>query len=110
MDYKSYYKESAAVTFMVSEPVENFILDSGASTHICNKGEWFEEIEPFSGTVACASKNDIIKVEDIGSVPRTLNGRKIILTDVLYVPELNGQLISVKNIQKTSYVVILRMM
>ncbi|GBM52470.1 hypothetical protein AVEN_36321-1 [Araneus ventricosus] len=59
---KSDFKESAAVTFMVGEPVENFILDSGASTHMCNKGEWFEEIKPFSGTVACASKN-ILKVE-----------------------------------------------
>ncbi|GBO26400.1 hypothetical protein AVEN_6625-1 [Araneus ventricosus] len=62
---KSDFEESAAVTFMVGEPVENFILDSGASTHVCNK-------------------------------------------DVLYVPELNGQLISVKNIQKTGYSVIFK--
>ncbi|GBM30067.1 Copia protein [Araneus ventricosus] len=106
--HKSDFKESAAVTFMVGEPVENFILDSGTSTHMCNKGEWFEEIKPFSGTVACASKNDVLKVEGIGTVPGTLNSRKIILTYVLYVPELNGQFISVKNIQKTGYSVIFK--
>ncbi|GBM12356.1 hypothetical protein AVEN_142983-1 [Araneus ventricosus] len=75
---------------------------------MCNKGEWFEEIKPFSGTVACASKKDVLKVEGIGTVPGTLNGRKIILTNVLYVPELNGHLISVKNIQKTGYSVIFK--
>ncbi|GBN05324.1 hypothetical protein AVEN_116039-1 [Araneus ventricosus] len=74
---------------------------------MCNKGEWFEEIKQFSGTVACAPKN-VLKVEGIGTVPGTLNGRKVILTDVLYVPELNGQLISVKNIQKTGYSVIFK--
>ncbi|GBO02299.1 hypothetical protein AVEN_21646-1 [Araneus ventricosus] len=87
---------------------ENFILYSGASTHMCNKGEWFEEIKPLSGTVACASKNDVLKVEGIGTVPGTLNGRKAILTYVLYVPELNIQLISIKNIQKTGYSVIFK--
>ncbi|KFM77017.1 Copia protein, partial [Stegodyphus mimosarum] len=106
--HKPDYKESAAVTFMVGEPVGNFIQDSGASTHMCNKGERFEEIKPFSGTVACASKNDVLKVEGIGTVSGTLNGKEILLKDVLYVPELNGQLISVKNIQKAGYSVIFK--
>ena len=75
---------------------------------MCNRGDWFEEIKPFSGTIECASKNDVLKIQGIGTVPGILSGRKIILTDVLYVPDLNGQLISVKNIQKTGYSVIFK--
>lgn len=103
---KSNNNESTAVTFMVNESSERFMLDSGASTHMCSKQEWFKEMRPHRRTVTCASKVEVLEVKGIGKIVGMLNGREITLTEVLYISELNGQLISVKNIQKAGYSVI----
>ena len=104
---KQTQSESAAVAFVVGSGAEgNFILDSGASTHMCSKPEWFDDLQPFSGNVKCASRKDVLKIEGIGSICGTLNDKKITLSEVLYVPELNGELISVKDIQTKGYTVI----
>ncbi|GBL89729.1 Copia protein [Araneus ventricosus] len=44
---------AAAVSFVVGErDVEKFIVDSGATSHMCSQREWFEELKPSSGTVS----------------------------------------------------------
>lgn len=75
---------------------------------MCRRGEWFDDIKSFSGSVACASKSDTLKIEGIGTVSGTLRGKKITLTDVFYVPDLNGELILDKNIQKAGYSVVFK--
>ena len=101
---------AAAVTFMMDESNVNlFLLDSGASAHMCSQSKWFDDLKSFFGSVACASKNDTLKIEGIGRISGVLNGKKIILTYVLYVPDLNREVISVKNIQRAGYSIILRM-
>lgn len=98
-------EEAAAVTFVAGEAeVKKFIVDSGATAHMCSKSEWFEELKPSSGTVSCASKSSQLEVTGVGTIRAMLdNEHEILLTNVLYVPELNGNLISVKQIQKAGY-------
>lgn len=44
---------------------------------------WFNEIKTFSCSVTCASKNDTLKIEEIGTISETLKKKKkITLTDV----------------------------
>ncbi|GBL76997.1 Retrovirus-related Pol polyprotein from transposon TNT 1-94 [Araneus ventricosus] len=76
---------------MVGENVQNFILESGASTHMCNKGEWFAEIKPFSRTVACASKNDVLKEYVSGELARYCKKSGVVIDPAPpYSPPLNG--------------------
>ncbi|GBN60129.1 Copia protein, partial [Araneus ventricosus] len=98
-------EEAAAVSFVVGEgDVEKFIVDSGATSHMCSQREWFEELKPSSGTVSCAAKSRLLEVAGIGVIRgRLKNGQEIVLTNVLFIPELNDNLIAVKQIQKAGY-------
>ncbi|GBN34845.1 Copia protein [Araneus ventricosus] len=56
-------EEAAAVSFVVGEgEVKKFIVDSGATSHMCSQREWFEELKPSSGTVSCAAKSSLLEV------------------------------------------------
>ncbi|GBL79610.1 Copia protein [Araneus ventricosus] len=103
-------EEAAAVSFVVGErEVKKFIVDSGATSHMCSQSEWFEELKPSSRTVSCAAKSSLLEVVSTGVIRgRLKNGQEIVLTNVLFIPELNGNLISVKQIQKAGYSVLFK--
>ncbi|GBO01452.1 Copia protein [Araneus ventricosus] len=102
-------EEASAVSFVVGEEVKKFIVDSGATSHMCSQREWFEELKPSSGTVSCADKSSRLEGAGTGVIRgRLKNGQEIVLTNVLFIPELNGNLISVKQIQKAGYSVLFK--
>ncbi|GBL74760.1 Copia protein, partial [Araneus ventricosus] len=103
-------EEAAAISFVVGEgEVKKFIVDSGATSHMCSQREWFEELKPSSRTVSCAAKSSLLEVAGTGVIRgRLKNGQEIVLTNVLFIPELNGNLISVKQIQKAGYSVLFK--
>ncbi|GBM21244.1 Copia protein, partial [Araneus ventricosus] len=103
-------EEAAAVSFVVGEgEAKKFIVDSGATSHMCSQREWFEELKPSSGTVSCAAKSRLLEVAGIGVIRgRLKNGQEIVLKNVLFIPELNGNLISVKQIQKAGYSILFK--
>ncbi|GBO22091.1 hypothetical protein AVEN_185367-1 [Araneus ventricosus] len=75
---------------------DKFIIDSGATSHMCSRKEWFSSLEPASGIIKCASKSVVLQVEGIGIIRGEIsNNVNLNLKDVLYVPNLNGQLLSV---------------
>ncbi|GBL61133.1 hypothetical protein AVEN_212555-1 [Araneus ventricosus] len=76
---------------------------------MCSQREWFEELKPSSGTVSCAAKSSLLEVAGTGVIRgRLKNGQEIVLTNVLFIPELNGNLISVKQIQKAGYSILFK--
>ncbi|GBM14327.1 Copia protein [Araneus ventricosus] len=93
-------EEVAAISFVVGGgEVKKFIVDSGATSHMCSQHEWFEELKPSSGTVSCVAKSRLLENAGIGVIRgRLKNGQEIVLKNVLFIPELNGNLISVKQI------------
>ncbi|GBN62801.1 hypothetical protein AVEN_47834-1 [Araneus ventricosus] len=84
-------EEVAAVSFVVGEgEVKKFIVDSGASSHMCSQREWFEKLKSSSGTVSCAAKSSLLEVSGTGVIRgRLKNGQEIVLTNVLFIPELD---------------------
>ncbi|GBO12973.1 Copia protein [Araneus ventricosus] len=98
-------EEAAVVSFVVGEgEVKKFIVDSGALSHMCSQRERSEELKPSFGTVSCAAKSSLLEVAGTGVIRgRLKNGQEIVLTNVLFIPKLNGNLISVKQIQKAGY-------
>ncbi|GBN34851.1 hypothetical protein AVEN_218562-1 [Araneus ventricosus] len=76
---------------------------------MCSQREWFEELKPSSGTVSCAAKSSLLEVAGTGVIRgRLKNGQEIVLTNVLFILKLNGNLILVKQIQKAGYSVLFR--
>lgn len=100
--------ETRAVSFMARvNETETFIVDSGATAHMCGRPECFVNLQTFNGQVACASKTAKMDIAGIGTVRGKLrSGQEIFLKDVLYVPDLSENLISVKQINKAGYTIV----
>lgn len=98
------------LSFVIGHVDENkFIIDSGATSHMCSRKEWFTSLRPATGTIKCASKETMLNVEGIGNIAGKISDTiRITLKDVLYVPSLNSQLISVKNIESADFNIIFK--
>ncbi|GBM54665.1 Copia protein [Araneus ventricosus] len=70
---------------------------------------YLTQLKPSSGTVSCASKSSLLEVAGTDVIRgRLKNGQEIVLTNVLFISELNGNLISIKQIQKVGYSVLFK--
>ena len=84
---------------------EKWYIDSGASTHMCHKEEDFTELKKndCNGTVSIGD-GTAIPVKGVGTIKvmSVVNGKKVAvhLKDVLYVPNLSCNLISVTRCRK----------
>ncbi|KAH9096323.1 hypothetical protein Ae201684P_009555 [Aphanomyces euteiches] len=78
-----------------------WILDSGASDHFCNDAAWFEELQPFEGTVRAANGSDM-PIAGTGSVLLEMNTPTgiipVTLQDVLFIPNLQYNLFSLSRV------------
>lgn len=80
----------------------DWLIDSGASMHMCNREEYYDgKIQPYQSKIITAS-GEIIAAKGIGNVKCTFNTKNgpfcVTFEDVLYVPSLEENLISVKKI------------
>ena len=75
-------------------------IDSGATQHMCTHRHWFCDIRPYNVDIYVAN-NQKVTSKGIGNVRiKTETGFKVI-KDVLYVPDLSANLISVSALTKT---------
>jgi hypothetical protein len=74
----------------------DWILDSGASVHICCNRELFTSISASSTSIAWGSYSSKIQASGVGTVSMFMKSTKksVLLTNVLYVPELKVNLLS----------------
>ena len=80
-----------------------WILDSGASRNMCSNRDWFFQFTPLSSPVNVVLADDhAIQGTGVGhiTVQARAGGKwhRAILQDVLYVPELRGNLLSVQQL------------
>ncbi|RVE43375.1 hypothetical protein evm_011960 [Chilo suppressalis] len=86
-----------ASAFLVSKCNEWFI-DSGCTQHMCNDKNMFNKIQSSKNKVKIAD-NSVLNCIGIGFVILHLNGNnKIMLCDVIYVPDLSANLLSVSKL------------
>lgn len=95
------HKESAsllALGITDSDISDKWYVDSGATKHMTSRKDWFEELKPLDCdvkvTVADGTKISVDGVGEIAINNTISNVNKI--TDVMYVPKLKSNLISVK--------------
>ena len=77
------------------EQCHSWILDSGATQHMCNDQAQFTQFEPFTTTITIAnnSKMDATGKGNVKLLAKT--GKVFTLTNVLFVPQLATNLLSV---------------
>lgn len=71
-----------------------FVVDSGSSSHMANSRDMFSDLENTSSSIQVAKKNENMKSEGKGSI----EGSACVLKDVLFVPDLRKNLLSVNAI------------
>lgn len=88
-----------------------FILDSGASSHMCNDRSLFMEFNDKKATV-CLPDDRKMDCEGIGKLAVNLNvggkSRKVSVEDVLYAPKMKVNLISVAKLNDRGLSVIFK--
>ena len=104
-------EEQILATSINSSSIKNksstidFILDSGATIHTCYIKELFTSIRPTNISIKQGNTNKIIKAEGIGgiNVLFTSTKRLVKLENVLYVPSLGVNLLSLSKITSRGY-------
>ncbi|KAK8937447.1 hypothetical protein KSP39_PZI012254 [Platanthera zijinensis] len=82
-------------------------LDTGASNHMCGEKELFTSLEPNGGEVSFGDASKI-SVEGRGVVAVVLNGKEVLINDVFYVSGLRSNILSLGQLVKKGYRVLLR--
>ena len=87
-----------------SKSTNSWIIDSGASQHMCNNRSLFSRFENFATTITIANNTTMNAVGrgDVKIV--TKNEKYFTLTNVLFVPQLASNLISVTSATKNHHI------
>lgn len=91
-------KKNSEQAFTVSEHgSEGWLLDSGASSHMCPFQDDFMEIRSLNRSVSISIANgETVLAAGVGTIRVVLKNKKPIrIEDVLYVPELDRRLLSI---------------
>ena len=94
---------------LVLNSTDSWIVDSGATNHVCNCLQWFQETKPLcEGQVNLRlGTGQLVSANVMGSVVLSFNNfRTLNLEDCLYVPEMKRNLISVSCLYKQGYTVL----
>ena len=82
-------------------------LDSGASRHMTPNAGVFTTKRPFRKSVKVAS-GEVVYTEGIGNIRFDLDGQTVRMTDVLHVPGLDANLLSISALNRKGFDVLFR--
>ncbi|KAK9724586.1 hypothetical protein RND81_05G084700 [Saponaria officinalis] len=89
----------ALVTDTTEHQIDEWILDFGASYHICPRREWFTTYEQVNESNISMANSDVCKAVGIGSIKiRTHDGKLCTLNEVRHVPLMTNNLISLSTL------------
>lgn len=89
-------QQTDKVSFLVhkQENISSWIVDSGTTSYMTNKLEHLENLKQEQSKVGVAKANKSMLSKGLG----TLNSENCVLKNIMYVPDLNANLISVSAI------------
>ncbi|XP_074306515.1 uncharacterized protein LOC141641765 [Silene latifolia] len=94
----------ALVTGRVTHHTDVWILDSGASYHICPRREWFTTYEQVDGGTISMANSAVCRIVGIGSVRvRTHDGKFCTLNEVRHVPLMSKNLIFLSTLDSKGF-------
>ena len=81
--------------FASSEESESWLIDSGCTNHMTNDRELFKDLKPTNITKVRIGNGDYISVKGKGTVAIASGSGTKFIPDVLFVPEIQQNLLSV---------------
>jgi len=106
------YSEAVMLMARIScEDVANtaWYLDSGCSTHMTRKKEWFVKMEEAAnGRIKFADNRSLVAEGSSRVVLQGNDGREVVIEEVLYVPGLKTNLISLGQLLQKGFVVTMK--
>ncbi|KAJ4726034.1 Retrovirus-related Pol polyprotein from transposon TNT 1-94 [Melia azedarach] len=103
----AYTNSEEDIALVVDEHTDHndvWILDSGASYHICPRREWFTTYEQVDGGNISMANSSVCKAVGIGSIKiRTHDGKFCTLNDVRHVPLMTKNLISLSMLDNKGF-------
>ena len=81
-------------------PHGSWIIDSGATTHVCSDLAMFNETNTVFGVTVSLPNDTRVQITHTGTIPLS---HSLILQDVLHVPSFKFNLISVSSLLKTNH-------
>jgi hypothetical protein len=107
-------KESSDETVLMStikeegENGEHWFLDTGCSTHMTGRRDWFVELDFSIKSRIRFADDRTMKVEGVGKVMiRKKDGSLCFITGVLYVPGMKSNLLSIGQLLEKGYRMVL---
>ena len=85
-----------------AEPDDEWTVDSGASTHLTSCFKWLKDPRPIAVKICLAGKDTSMFATHCGNVQLLTDYCAITLHDVLYCPNLTGNLLSVHRLAKAN--------
>ncbi|KAL4295748.1 hypothetical protein GQ457_12G010900 [Hibiscus cannabinus] len=108
------YTESSDEMFLMARvgdeslKSDEWFLDSGCSNHICNKKDYFADLnEEFVDNVKLGN-NASLAVKGKGNVRLQIYNNIHVITEVFYVPKLKNNLLSLGQLQEKGLVVLIQ--
>ncbi len=105
------FEERVCIVGEASEERNKWLLDSGASTHVCNSRSMFEEIKPEKSSVLVGDNNEVF-VEGRGTVKLRVKANNtnivnaLILQNVAFVPKLGVNLVSTGRLESQGMTIV----
>ncbi|KAG5134117.1 hypothetical protein JHK82_025305 [Glycine max] len=91
-----------------SDHGDNWFLDTGCSTHMSGKKDWFVEIDFTVKSRVRFADDRTMKVEGVGKVMiKKRDGSKCFISGVLYVPGMKSNLLSIGQLLEKGYKMVL---
>jgi hypothetical protein len=95
------------ISFMVKRNTQRgksdeWTLDSGASQTMTSNRNWFKDLED-SNIEVFAAGSEVMTAKGMGTVDISINGCRLSMSKVLYVPSLNCNLMSVTQLVEAGY-------
>ncbi|XP_033129337.1 uncharacterized protein LOC103873357, partial [Brassica rapa] len=79
-------------------PLNAWVIDSGATNHICHQKSSFLSFKPLPDTTVTLPNGVLVSIVGIGNIEM---GRDLLLSDVLYIPQFKFNLLSVSCLTKS---------
>ncbi|KAK9675632.1 hypothetical protein RND81_11G020200 [Saponaria officinalis] len=103
-DVDSEEDDYALITDTTTHQIDEWILDSGASYHICPRREWFITYEQVDEGNISMANSDVCKAVGIGSIKiRTHDGKLCTLNEVRHVPLITKNLIYLSKLDSKGF-------
>jgi hypothetical protein len=85
---------------------DQWYLDTGCSNHMSGKRTWFNELDESVNRSIRFADDSVVKAEGIGKIRiQSKDGKGVVISDVLYVPSMKSNLISIGQLLEKGYVV-----